>query len=213
MWLIPLYAAFYLPWFVWLERREISHYYVIHMAIDDSIPFLEYFIIFYYIWFVYMIGAIAYCVFTDHETFYKSFAFIAVGMTLFLFISTLFPNGHHLRPATFPRDNVFAQLLAFIYKVDTPTNIFPSIHVYNAIGAHFAIIFNKKLKDNKLVKGISLFICIGISLSTLFLKQHSMFDVIGACVLALIMYPICFRDEYKMLLVARREEREARRLV
>ena len=213
IWMIVLYMAFYLLWFVWLEKRTLTQYIVIHMAIDDIIPFCEFFIVFYYIWFLYIIAAIAYCVFTDSETFYRSFMFIATGMTLFLLISTIFPNGHHLRPASFPRDNVFTALTAFIYKSDTPTNIFPSIHVYNAIGAHLAIIFNKKLKNNRTIKAVSLFICIGIILSTVFLKQHSMYDVLGAIVLAIGMYPLCFRSEYMDRLIARNERKEAGRLV
>ncbi len=209
--LIPLYAAFYLPWFIWLEKHVTRHYYVIHMAVDDLIPFCEYFIIFYYFWFVYMIGSIAYCVFTDRSTFFKSFTFMVVGMTLFLVISTLFPNGHDLRPAVFERDNVFTRLLSFIYLTDTPTNIFPSIHVYNSIGAHLCIVFNKRLKNNRGIKILSLIICTGICLSTLFLKQHSVFDVAGALVLSLVMYPVCFREEYKNLLISIKERKAERR--
>ena len=213
IWAIVIYAAFYLPWFIWLEKRTLTQYSVIHMAVDDIIPFCEYFIVFYYIWFLYMIASIAYCVFTDHETFYRSFFFIATGMTLFLLISTIFPNGHHLRPSGFARDNIFTMLTAFIYRSDTPTNIFPSIHVYNAIGAHLAIVFNKKLKNNRAVKVISLFTCIGIILSTVFLKQHSMYDVLGAIVLAVGMYPVCFRSEYMDRLIAKSKHKEAERLV
>lgn len=206
-WLVPLYAAFYIPWFIWLEKHVTTQYYMIHMAIDDIIPFCEYFIVFYFIWFVYMIAAVVFCVFTDRKTFFKSFAFIASGMTIFLIISTLFPNGHGLRPESFPRDNIFTDLVAFIYRADTSTNIFPSLHVYNAIGAHLSIVFNKCLKNRKGVKAFSLFICVGICLSTLFVKQHSMFDVIGAVVLSMIMYPICFREEYRSFVLSRRERR------
>ncbi|MCR4658284.1 MAG: phosphatase PAP2 family protein [Lachnospiraceae bacterium] len=198
VWLIPLYAAFYIPWFVWLEKHVTSHYHIIHLPIDDRIPFCEFFIVFYYLWFVYMIGAIAYCVFTDSEAFFRGFLFITTGMTLFLVISTLFPNGHDLRPASFPRDNIFTSLLAFIYKADTPTNIFPSLHVYNAVGAHIALAHNKTLKDKKGILFLSLITCIGIILSTLFLKQHSLFDVAGALVLSLIMYPVCFRSDLRI---------------
>ncbi len=198
VWIIPLYAAFYLPWFIWLEKNVTSHYYVIHLPIDDKIPFCEFFIIFYYLWFVYMIGAVTYCVFTDQDAFFRGFIFIASGMTLFLVISTLFPNGHDLRPSSFPRDNIFTSLLAFIYKADTPTNIFPSLHVYNAVGAHLSLAHNKAIKDRKGLRALSLFTCIGITLSTLFLKQHSTLDVIGALVLSLIMYPICFCTELKL---------------
>ncbi|MCR5734776.1 MAG: phosphatase PAP2 family protein [Lachnospiraceae bacterium] len=209
--MIPLYAAFYLPCFILLERAEGIKYHIIHMKIDDYIPFCEYFIIFYYLWFIYMIISVAYCVFTDRDIFYKSFTFLAVGMTLFLIISFVFPNAQHLRPVTFARDNVFTDMVRYLYSVDTPTNVFPSLHVFNAIGAHLAIVFNKQFKNNRTVKGTSLVICTGIILSTVFLKQHSLFDVIGACVMALALYPVIFRDEYRAFLITRKERKESRR--
>ncbi|MBQ7562486.1 MAG: phosphatase PAP2 family protein [Lachnospiraceae bacterium] len=207
--LIPLYLLFYLPCFFWLDLTDRGHYYVIHMALDDKIPFCEYFVIFYYLWFVYVVFAVGYNVFTDRETYFKSLGFIIFGMTLFIVISALFPNSHDLRPAIYPRDNIYTTLIWMIQSFDTPTNVFPSIHVYNAIGAHFAIIYNQKLKNNAMVRGISFFICFGICLSTVFLKQHSVMDVIGAITLAAIMYPVFFREEYRAL-TAERKERRAR---
>ena len=202
--LIPLYLAFYLPCFLWLDLTDRGHYYVIHMAIDDKIPFCEYFVVFYYLWFIYVVFAIAYNVFTDRDIYFKSIGFVTFGMTLFILVSV-----HNLRPGVYPRNNVFTSLIAIIQSFDTPTNVFPSIHVYNAIGAHFAIIYNRKLKNNTLIRGISFFICFGICLSTVFLKQHSMMDVIGAIVLAAVMYPVFFREEYRAL-TENKNERRAR---
>ncbi|MCR4741034.1 MAG: phosphatase PAP2 family protein [Lachnospiraceae bacterium] len=209
--MIPLYAAFYLPCFFALENAEGIKYHVIHMGIDDYIPFCEYFVIFYFLWFLYIIFSVAYCVFTDREIFYKSFTFLAIGMTLFLLISYFFPNAQHLRPSVFERDNVFTDLVRYLYSIDTPTNVFPSLHVYNAIGAHLALVHNKKLKQIPAVGRVSLIICVGIILSTVFLKQHSLFDVIGACVMALIFYPVIFREEYRAFVLMRKERKESRR--
>ena len=39
------YGFLYLPWFFYLERTVISDYAVMHTALDDYIPFNEYFII------------------------------------------------------------------------------------------------------------------------------------------------------------------------
>ena len=40
-----LYALIYMPWFMWLEKTVTTDYHVIHVALDDKIPFCEYFII------------------------------------------------------------------------------------------------------------------------------------------------------------------------
>ena len=144
---IPLliYAAIYCTWFAWLERKVTHPQTIIHVKFDDMIPFCEVFIIPYFLWFAYMAVAVFYCFFKNKQEYYRTCVFLFTGMTVFLVISTLWPNGHHLRPYQMPRDNVFTKLITLLYSTDTPTNLWPSIHVYNSIGAHLAIIHNEKL--------------------------------------------------------------------
>ena len=40
--LLLLYFMIYLPWFGHLERTVTTHFHVIHVALDDYIPFCEY---------------------------------------------------------------------------------------------------------------------------------------------------------------------------
>ena len=51
---VLLYAFIYFPWFTYLERHVTDNYFVIHSIFDDYIPFCEYFIIPYLLWFAYM---------------------------------------------------------------------------------------------------------------------------------------------------------------
>ncbi|HOO28129.1 MAG TPA: phosphatase PAP2 family protein [Lachnospiraceae bacterium] len=194
--IIPLYAAIYLPWFCYLEEKVTKRYHIIHMAIDDYIPFCEVFIIPYFLWFVYMTVSIVLCMVTNKESFFRSFFFLSCGMTIFLIVSTVFPNGQHLRPTVFPRDNFLTDMVKKLYSIDTSTNLFPSIHVYNSIGSHIAIVKNETLRKKKWLKNSSFILCILIILSTIFLKQHSMFDVLTAIGLAVIMYPIAYKIDY-----------------
>ena len=62
-----LYALIYIPWFCWLEKKVNinSNFHVIHMALDDYIPFCEFFVIPYYLWFIYMAAGIIFIAFTD----------------------------------------------------------------------------------------------------------------------------------------------------
>ena len=138
---IPLliYMAVYLGWFAWLEKTNQKNFYVIHVDLDDYIPFAEVFVVPYLLWFFYVSAVVVYLLLTDKQNFNKCFAFLATGMTVFLLISTLWPNGHHLRPPVMPRDNVFTQMISMLWQADTPTNLWPSIHVYNSMGAHFAL--------------------------------------------------------------------------
>lgn len=191
-----LYGIIYLAWFFYLEQKVTKQYTVIHMAIDDYIPFCEVFIVPYLLWFAYVALVVLYFFFKDKEDYYRVCAFLATGMTVFLVISTLWPNGHHLRLEEFPRDNIFTHMVAALWKTDTPTNLWPSIHVYNSIGAHIAITKSKHFENRKGIRTASFFLAVSIILATVFIKQHSCFDVLTAFALSAIMYPVIYRSDW-----------------
>lgn len=187
-----VYIAIYLLWFAYLEQKVTRPENLIHMKLDDKIPFCEVFIIPYLLWFAYIAITVIYFFFKDKQDYCRICTFLFTGMTIFLTISTLWPNGHHLRPHVMPRDNIFTTLVSALYRTDTPTNLWPSIHVYNSLGAHIAIVKNPKLCKNKAVHIGSLVLCVSIIFSTVFLKQHSIFDVITAFIMAAVMYLLVY---------------------
>lgn len=186
------YALIYLPWFAYLEKTVTTHFYEIHSKIDDYIPFIEYFIVPYLLWFAYMLIGGFFIFFTDKKEFYKMVAFGITGMTLFLIICTVFPNGLRLRPTTFARDNIFVDMVKTLYATDTPTNVLPSIHVYNSITIAIAVGRSKVLENKRWVKMTSFIMAILIILSTMFLKQHSITDVLCAFAIAAVAYRVIY---------------------
>ncbi len=198
------YLVGYMAWFFYLEQTVTRHYTVIHMPLDDYIPFCELFIIPYYLWFLYIAVVVIYLLFFDKKEYYRACAFLFTGMTVFLIVSTLWPNGQHLRPFTMPRDNIFTQLVAGLYRTDTPTNLWPSIHVFNSLGAHIAIMKSQKLADKKWLRTGSFLLCTSIILSTVFLKQHSVFDMITAFVMAFILYAVVYKFDIITVLQQRK---------
>lgn len=194
---VLLYAFLYLPWFFWLESRANQPYHVIHVWLDDKIPFVEYFIVPYLLWFVYIAAVFLYLFFRGNkQEFYRYCAFLFTGMTLFLIISTIYPNGHLLRPTSFEHHNIFTVAVQILYQADTPTNIFPSIHVFNSIAAHRAVTNNPQLGRNSLIHGGSFLLMVSIILATMFLKQHSALDVMAGIVLGTLMDQIVYRMEF-----------------
>ena len=189
-----LYAFIYLPWFVFLEKN-VLHYSIIHISLDDYIPFNEYFIIPYFLWFAYVAAAVMFFFFTNKEDYYRLCAFLFIGMTISLIICTIWPNGHNLRPTEFARENIFTDMVRGLWQTDTPTNIFPSIHVYNSIGVHLAVMNSEALKKKRVVRISSFILMLSICLSTVFLKQHSALDGIGAIVMSMFMYRMVYRTE------------------
>lgn len=189
--LVFLYMFIYFPWFSYVEKKVTTEFNEIHMPIDDVIPFCAVFIIPYLLWFVYVAGFAVYFFFKDAGEFVRMCIFLGVGMTLFLIISTVYPNGHYLRPETFANDNIFTQLVGMLYRTDTATNILPSIHIYNSLAVGIAVIYSKHLK--KLWVQIPSFVLmVLIIMSTVFLKQHSMWDVITAFILAAVMWLLLY---------------------
>lgn len=52
------YFLIYMPWFVYLEKRTNVRHYMIHSPIDNHIPFIEYFIVPYLVWFVILLKGV-----------------------------------------------------------------------------------------------------------------------------------------------------------
>ncbi len=205
---ILIYAPIYMYWFIYIEHYKFAHYAVIHTALDDYIPFVEVFVIPYYMWFAYVSLALLFFMFSfDVEDYYKNFFFLATGMTIFLVISTLFPNMHQLRPAVMPRDNIFTQLVQVIYDRDTPSNLWPSIHVYNSLGTMAAVHHSKRFNKT----GVIVMDVIGslIIISTVFIKQHSFYDVITAFIMATIFYLVFYHTSLLENFYSRQEQRVA----
>lgn len=187
-----LYGLIYLPWFLWLEQHVTSEFTLISMPLDYKIPFCEYFIIPYYLWFLFVPAVMAYEFFYSKREYYQCCALLFTGMTVFLIICTVWPNGLNLRQDISYRDNFCAQLVQGLYKTDTSTNVFPSMHVFNTLGCLIALYTSKGMKGRYGIKTAATMLGILIILATVFLKQHSVWDVIGAFALALILYLIVY---------------------
>ena len=194
--LVLLYGLIYMPWFMWLESRADLPYHVIHVRLDDMIPFVEYFIVPYLLWFAYVAVVFVYLFFKSRREFYQYCIFLFTGMTLFLIVSTIYPNGHLLRPSGFGRNNIFTLAVSLLYQIDTATNIFPSLHVFNSIAAHRAVANNQSLGKNRLIHGASFVLMVSIILATMFLKQHSVLDVVSGILLGLLMDQLVYRTDY-----------------
>ena len=168
------YILLYLPYFFWLESVITDNYKIMHVALDDVIPFSEYFIVPYMIWFFYVSGAVLYFFFTDKQDYFRLCTFLFIGMTISMMICTFYPNGTDLRVEVDPNKNVFCYLVQKIHDSDTPANVFPSIHVYNSLGCPHQRHEQRtpeRITDGSAGAPLSSWWL--ICMSTVFLKQHS----------------------------------------
>ena len=193
LWIPIAYAIFYFPTFEWLNAHNFPRYYI-GCRLDDLIPFNEYFAIFYVGWYLLVVGALAYTLFYDVESFKKLQCFIMITQGLAMLCSIFYPSVQYLRPESFPRQNVFTWFLGFLYTFDTPTGVCPSLHVSYSLG-----ILSVTLKDRQLNRGIKaavgLFVFM-VCLSVCFIKQHSSIDVLAALPVCLAAEIVLYGKDY-----------------
>ena len=160
----------------------------ISTSIDQSIPFLPIFIIPYILWYAYMFCYLIYFCFKDTKVYIKTLMLIVIAelicFVIYFFFQTTVP-----RP-TIVSDNFINNLVQWIYTKDRPFNCFPSIHVLTTFTVMLASLHIKN-------KHILNTLCIHISgsliiISTLFVKQHVIFDMIGSMFLVTFLYGISF---------------------
>ena len=176
-----LYGFLYMFIFVVLEGIEYEHYFDPSIALDSRIPFVPAFIVPYIMWFAWVPLVCIYLVIEDEEEFLKARFMLITGMTVFLFISAVFPTRLSLRPEVMPDDSIFCALIDTLYSADTSTNVFPSIHVYNTCVMWYTFIHSKgRLSESKAAETVMTLISILICMSTILIKQHSLIDVLGA---------------------------------
>lgn len=194
-----LYVFIYMPWFILLETLIPADYpglHILHCPLDDIIPFCEWFVIPYLLWFLYIPAVFVFLFYHSKNEFYRICAYEFAGMTIALLVCTVYPNGLNLRLTDIGRDNILIQLVNFLYTNDTPTNVCPSIHVFATISAHLCLVKSphmQKLQSRKRMKVLSLILSVLICLSTVFLKQHSVIDVVAGALLAFILYFVVFK--------------------
>ena len=193
VWIVPIYGIFYLWAFHYLEHRNVKVH-IIHLKLDDMIPFCEYFIIPYLMWFFYIALTVSYFAFVNKnkQEYYQLIFTLGLGMTLFLVVSYFYPNGQDLRPHL-EGNGFFINLVRHLYRIDTPTNILPSIHVFNSVACCIAILRHKQFKHPYPVKLFILVLSVSIILATVFLKQHTLIDVFSAFALNIIAYQMFYK--------------------
>ncbi|WP_066062833.1 phosphatase PAP2 family protein [Neobacillus soli] len=160
----------------------------ISSSIDQAIPFLSIFIIPYILWYGYIFCYLIYFCFKDTKVYLKTLSLIVVAelvcFAVYFFFQTTVP-----RP-TIVGDNLLNNLVQWIYTNDRPVNCFPSIHVLTTFAIMLASLHikNKHLLNNLCIHVIGSLIII----STLFVKQHVILDMIGSMFLVTFLYGISF---------------------
>ena len=177
--------------------------------LDLQIPFCEWFVIPYVLWFPYIIFTMVLAVMSGKKGFLHSCAIIYLStfipMTFCLFV----PNGIpiELRPdfEALGRNNPAIWLVKFIYLVDSPPrNCMPSMHVSVSCALFFTILTNKQIPWRKWLIPGSFLLTALICAATVLIKQHSILDVYYGVIVAVSVFAAVMIVEFFLRLRARK---------
>lgn len=193
--LMLLYWPLFSLVFQLLEHRQGIEWIAVRSRFDGMIPFCEYFIIPYYFWFVYLVWMLVYTFFFDIPSFKKYMTFIIISYSLTCLIYVILPTEQNLRIDLSERSNVFEDLVWQLQtSIDNNKNVCPSLHVTGS----FAVLFtawNSERYRSVFWRAAFIAITVLISVSTVFLKQHSIIDIAAAVGLCFAIYPFVFRRQ------------------
>ena len=159
----------YLTLFAIAEHVVTDNYWVSYLPLDDKIPFCRYFIIPYCLWHPLLFLMTLYLMFYDAEGLKRYMLYIGLGFGGSILFCLIFPNGQDLRPTEFAQHDLFTWLVQRIYAADTNTNV---------------------------LQWVMLPLGLVISMSTVFVKQHSILDVFVAIPVCVILYFIIYHRAF-----------------
>ncbi|MCQ2435886.1 MAG: phosphatase PAP2 family protein [Clostridia bacterium] len=190
-----LYLPVYLISFFIVEKLvpESVQWFDTATAIDSYIPFCEWMVFPYVLWFPFMGAVGLYTALTDKNAFRRMAMFMIISFGTCIILFPIFPNGQSLRPdlAALGRSNIATWLVNRLYSADTCTNVFPSIHVVGSFMAFFGIA-DTKLGRNKVIYYSSLLLTLIITASTCYVKQHAFIDILSGLIWTFICYIIVY---------------------
>ncbi|WP_251861186.1 phosphatase PAP2 family protein [Clostridium sp. Marseille-Q2269] len=181
---------------------------------DKSMPFLPEFSVPYMSWYPFVIICLIYMCFKNRNLYYKALFSIIISLIIsyivFFFFQTTVPRAEILG------NDVFSNIVKFIYRTDSPYNCFPSIHVVTTY-IIMRFMLNKEIKNRRTTNNIVIILGILIILSTQLIKQHVLLDIIFAIILGegiynminyygLEMMKKCQQKKYSLLMMKKKSE-------
>ena len=208
-WPYALYLPAYLLAFWGIERFMPADrvYWPSWIPLDDKIPFRAGFVYFYVMWFPYLVVPGVFWLLNEPETFRRYMLSIALGFTFAVIVCVVFPNCQNMRPDPVPGKGLAPAIVRMLYAADTNTNVLPSVHVIGAAVMAYACAYSPAVRRHGWMLPCVIVLAVMITLSTLFIKQHSALDVITALI---VCVPLWFAVYGKRGIPAVRDAKRAK---
>lgn len=176
-----------------ISKLFISTPHLIGSILDEKTPFIPQFIYIYFAWYISLV-VIPYYIYTISKDSFNKYIVVYIITTLICgFIFIAYPNT--ITRANITDGGLTNNLIKFIYFMDTPVNCMPSIHCLYSFLYIYAIIDTRK-KSPTYIKIATIVFSILVVLSTLFIKQHIIYDAIASFIISIIVWIIV--DKFKI---------------
>lgn len=190
-----LFWPLYLLSYVVTERLFLPEtYHVVACGLDKQIPFLEIFLIPYVFWYLFQMGMVLYTLRYDVPVFRRYMHFVILTYSAATVVFLLYPSCQQLRPEVLPRENVLSRGVSLLYRLDTSTNVCPSVHVIGSVAVALAAGHTERFSTGGW-RAVFWLTALSICASTWFLKQHSVIDFLVAIPLCMVAYLLCFYEK------------------
>ena len=144
-------------------------------GLDELVPFMPAFIIIYFGCYIFWVVNYLMVAFYEDENKYRFYTADFYARLICLAFFVFFPTTNTRPELT--GNVIFIRAMRFLYTVDKPVNLFPSIH---CMASWFCCIGLRKCKEiPEWYKLMSVLIAISVFISTLATRQHVLWDVAG----------------------------------
>ncbi|WNR44153.1 phosphatase PAP2 family protein [Paenibacillus roseipurpureus] len=173
--LIPLVGLIYIH-----LNQDTGKAYSLMTNLDRQIPFIQGFVVPYLFWYAFLAGGFLYLVYRDRANYVRTLIEFILGLLLCYGVYAIYQTTVP-RPALVGSDWL-TQTMQWVYNSDEPFNCFPSTHVLTAY-----LMMRAYLRSKRIARGyqfVTAAIAMLIIVSTLFVKQHVILDLVGAVLVA-----------------------------
>ncbi len=151
-------------------------------SVDELIPFLSWFAVPYvFLFYPFILGAVGYFTLVRPEKGNRFFTALFIVYAVAFITYLIFPVRMNRPEASMLPQDFLSQVIANFYRSDPPLNCFPSLHAANSTLAAY---FLAREVRNVGVKAALWVVALSVVISTLFVRQHVIADVIAGVALA-----------------------------
>lgn len=192
--MIPLLCTFLLNDLVYWGAMALTqnrHHFDFTSDLDRLIPFVPEFVSVYFI--CYLFWVVNYVLAAGNgKNFFYRFLSADMAARLICFLCFILVPTTNIRPEL-TGGGWAVKMVEWLYRMDQPANLFPSIHCMNSWFCYVAVRGRSDIRP--WYRGFSLGAAIAVAVSTVCIKQHYLLDTFSGFLLAEILWQISWKTK------------------